>query len=151
MSDANRSYAGFWVRAGAVLIDGLVLFLPQMAIGAIFGMLIGDQMTAAMATMGGQIALSLVYFSYFHASSGATVGKRVFGLKVISSSGQANSFGKMFIRELVKIPGGLFFGLGYAFAGFTEKKQGWHDYAAGTYVVRAKKADVASVDISHAA
>ena len=59
------------------------------------------------------------------------------GLKVIDETGSNIGYGKSFLREIVgKIVSGLVFNLGYVWVAFDDKKQGWHDKIAGTYVVK---------------
>ena len=78
------------------------------------------------------------YFIYFTAK-GATLGKKVMGLKVIDESGNNISIGKAILREVIgKWISGAVFNLGYIWVAFDEKKQGWHDKIANTYVIKVK-------------
>ncbi len=70
-------------------------------------------------------------------ASGATVGKKVFGLKVVTEKGNPPGWGRAFLRMG---PGyaisNLFLGLGFIWVALDAQKQGWHDKIAGTFVVR---------------
>ncbi|HEX2912817.1 MAG TPA: RDD family protein [Chloroflexia bacterium] len=82
----------------------------------------------------------IVYFLYYvlMTARGATIGKKVFGMKVVQSDGSAPGFGRALLRQTVGYwISGAVFGLGYLWVAFDEHKQGWHDKLAGTYVVRA--------------
>jgi uncharacterized RDD family membrane protein YckC len=81
-----------------------------------------------------------LYFALMESSSyQATLGKKVFGLKVCGADGARISFKKASLRFFVKyICWPLFFLFAVIF--FTEKKQTLHDLAAGTIVVDAKPA-----------
>jgi uncharacterized RDD family membrane protein YckC len=68
-----------------------------------------------------------------------TLGKKLLGLKIVSSNEEEVSWKKAFLRELLgKILSGLVLEVGFIMIGFTKKKQGLHDYIAGTYVIKEK-------------
>lgn len=138
------SYAGFWIRFGAAFIDGLIMYVIQMAITlAFFGSMmmqpenfqsgLGPILTYYLIIVG----LNLVYFAVMESSSyQATFGKRALGLKVVTLNNERLSFGNAIGRYLAKIPSAMILLIGYMMAGWTEKKQALHDMIAGTYVVK---------------
>ena len=65
----------------------------------------------------------------------ATVGKRVLGIVVTDMEGRRLSFGRATGRHFAKWLSSMALGIGYIMAAFTEKKQGLHDFVAGTVVV----------------
>jgi uncharacterized RDD family membrane protein YckC len=66
-----------------------------------------------------------------------TLGKMALGLIVTDSQGRPIGFGHATGRYFAKIITGLIpLGIGYAMAGFTEKKQALHDMIAGCLVLR---------------
>jgi len=80
--------------------------------------------------------LTVLYYTITTAR-GATVGKKVFGMRVVTADGQNIGFGRSLLRHTVGyFVSGLVFGLGFLWIGFDPHKQGWHDKIAGTYVVR---------------
>jgi uncharacterized RDD family membrane protein YckC len=82
------------------------------------------------------IVLTVLYYTILTAR-GATIGKKVFGMRVVTADGQNIGFGRSLLRHTVGyFVSGLFFGLGFLWIGFDPHKQGWHDKIAGTYVVR---------------
>lgn len=148
-------YAGFWIRFLAAIIDGIILGIIGGTIQAVFGGLVGVTFVAAPpqdpTTSAGlfaglmgtavilSIAVQIAYYVGLTGAYGATVGKMVLGLKVVDTNGQKIGFGKAALREIVgKWISGLVFGLGYLWVAFDEKKQGWHDKIAGTYVVKVR-------------
>ena len=152
---AVAQYAGFWIRLVAVLIDGIILGIISGIVQAVFGgvfgvaLLTGPQepspTTAGLfvGIFGAMVfiivAIDIVYYVGLTATYGATVGKRVLGLKVVDTNGQKIGFGKAALREVIgKWISGLVFGLGYLWVAFDEKKQGWHDKIAQTYVVKIR-------------
>jgi uncharacterized RDD family membrane protein YckC len=83
-----------------------------------------------------------VYHVLFIGLKGATPGKMLLGMKVVDQNGHQPSIGTAFVREVPgKIVSGIVLGLGYIWAAFDARKQGWHDKMAGTHVVRATKRD----------
>lgn len=139
-------YAGFWIRFLASIIDSAILSFG-------IGLILGVAITLAMVLSGpGEdlslsglfvllcayaliIAGSISYHVLLTKKYGATLGKMVLGLVVVTESGQPLSWGDVVLREVLgKIVSGFFFDLGYIMAGFTERKQALHDYIAHTYV-----------------
>ena len=82
------------------------------------------------------ILVRALYFAYFESSAKqATIGKGAMGLKVTDMNGQRLTFGKAFVRGIVRaILGGIF----WIVCAFTAKKQNLHDMIAGTLVWRTK-------------
>src|SRR3989442_14631416 len=87
----------------------------------------------------------LVIWSYFILLewlwNGQTIGKRAYGLRVISGDGSPAGFTAVFVRNLLRVVDFLptFYGLGLLLVVLTPKNQRLGDLAAGTYVVRATK------------
>jgi len=155
MEQAAVSYAGFWKRFIAYLIDDLVLSAAGTAvfllIGALFGLsflslfrdnaesLVPLIVAAAAAIMLSILALTIIgwmYYALMEASvTQATLGKMALGIKVTDLQGNRISFGKATGRYFGKIVSVMIFYIGFIMAGFTEKKQALHDIMAGCLVV----------------
>jgi uncharacterized RDD family membrane protein YckC len=58
-----------------------------------------------------------------------------FGLQVVSADGAPISFGIAFLRAVGYLVSGALFNLGFIWAAFDKRKQGWHDKIAGTVVI----------------
>jgi uncharacterized RDD family membrane protein YckC len=140
-------YAGFWLRAIALAIDGLILglvFAPIIAAHPDAFFLNLDANVQALKqfpqfTPLGFLIASLVtwfYFTGFEASAWqATPGKRILRLSVTDLDGRRLTFGRAAIRNAGKmIP--ILSLVGYFLAGFTEKKQALHDLLARCLVLR---------------
>jgi uncharacterized RDD family membrane protein YckC len=68
---------------------------------------------------------------------GATYGKRLMGLRVVTVDGRPLSFLNATGRYFAKFISGMIpFAIGFLMAAFTEKKQALHDMIAGTVVVK---------------
>jgi len=155
----TRTYAGFWLRFVAHLIDGFLLGVVALAVllplfiltglGATLHGLNRDnppdpRIVAAFASsigllIGGSLILGWLYSAYFESSEWqGTVGKKVMNLVVTDLQGNRISFARASGRYFAKLISGLIpFGIGYVLAGITEKKQALHDMIAGCLVLRS--------------
>ena len=120
--------AGFFVRLGAALIDGILLAI----VGGVINVIIGR-------TGGGVVGLVLgiAYFGYLEGSnSGQTLGKRALGIRVIDfNTGGPIGFGRAVIRYFARILSAIACFLGYLWMLWDKEKQCWHDKLATDVVV----------------
>jgi uncharacterized RDD family membrane protein YckC len=119
--------AGFWKRAGAILLDVLIVMIAAQLLRG-FDRDLGDFLAAPAI---------LAYYVFFEGGvRGQTLGKRVFGLRVIDlARGGSIGVRRGLIRNLVRVLSWLVFGLGYLWMLWDREKQTWHDKAAGSVVV----------------
>ena len=140
-------YAGFWIRTAAMLIDSLVMvvFLVIVMIFAAFsagmtGAMQGDVPSGAIVFMlMGYIIFFLFAIGYeffFVGKWGATLGKMVCGLKIVSPDGEKISYLKSLGRFFAKMISGWILYIGYIMVAFDDEKQGLHDRICSTRVVR---------------
>jgi len=138
-------YAGFWLRVGAILIDGLILSPLAVISFALNAMVRAADSTStelilSLVSLAYSLLLLVVRWLYFalQESSGhqATVGKRVVGIYVTNRQGQRITFGRATGRYFAKIISTLTLCIGFMMAGWTERKQALHDLIADTLVVR---------------
>ena len=130
--------AGFWVRFWAYLIDLLVISsVTSIVIYPLFRLFGWDvQGTTWYAPIG--IITGLIFYAYFIVMTkffNQTVGKMIFGLRVVSLNNEDITLLTIVFREWI----GRFFSATiwplYWIVGFTPKKQGLHDFIADTMVV----------------
>ncbi|MBK7505323.1 MAG: RDD family protein [Bacteroidetes bacterium] len=75
----NVSYAGFWERFVAALIDGLILFVVTFALGLVIQKYYVWFETSCYSDL---------YFTYFESSlKQATIGKQLMNMKVVDKNG----------------------------------------------------------------
>jgi uncharacterized RDD family membrane protein YckC len=82
------------------------------------------------------LMLGLTYFSFFHGAWGQTIGKMIFGLRVVRLDGQPLTFLRALARTLSYAPSAVPFFLGFFWVGLTSGKRSWHDRISGTMVTR---------------
>lgn len=153
-----NSYAGFWVRVLAYLIDFVVLTIAQVVIFSIFGVSLfaADAMSPEageiFGTASGLAAYSItfigsvLYFVLMESSAKqGTLGKMALGLVVTDTAGRRISFLRALGRYFAKILSSLILFIGYIMIAFTERKQGLHDLLASTYVIKGRPGE-AGVD-----
>lgn len=143
---------GFWQRYMAFVVDSLILFFV-MAIFIVLGLV-----AVEWGSAGGQavpllrqvriilpiffplaFVLGVTYFTVFHGAGGQTLGKMIFGLRVVRTDGQTLSFFRAFLRAVSYVVSALPLCLGFLWAGITAKKRAWHDWIADTMVVREQR------------
>jgi uncharacterized RDD family membrane protein YckC len=153
------TFAGFWIRFLAALIDGLIIGVPLAIIGA----MVGAFDTTTTDAFGNQTESSSFRVSYgwtpgapawfnllntlvgvaYYASleggpTGQTLGKRVCNIRVVDATtgqpgiGIGRGIGRYFARILSAIP----LGLGYLWMLWDDRKQTWHDKLVTTVVVK---------------
>jgi uncharacterized RDD family membrane protein YckC len=123
-------YAGFWVRTGAYLIDGIILY----AVGFVLSFVLGDLGVGAV----GAIINTLIGVGYFAVMESsvyqATPGKMAVGVKVGDQGGGQISLMNAIGRYFAKIISAILLCIGFMMVGWDEKNQGLHDKLADTLV-----------------
>lgn len=125
-------------RAVAILIDSVLLCFVAYAIA----FATGGATREGFAIQGGPaflfFGIALAYYTVLEALSGATLGKRAMGLKVVKEGGEPIDWQASIVRNLMRIVDGFLFYLVAAIAVWISKKrQRLGDMAAHTLVVKA--------------
>lgn len=134
-------YGGFWLRVVATILDALIV--GAVTIPLVFMLGVGS-LTDERAFLSFMpmfnlllIAGAWLYEAALTSSSyQATIGKLVVGLKVTDANGNRLSFLHATGRHFAKLLSQLTLFIGYLMVAFTERKQGLHDFIAGTLVVK---------------
>jgi len=155
-STLPMSYAGFWKRFAAFLIDAILLsivqffiFMPALAmigvgvattamsdepasgVGLIL-LAVGAYLFAILLN----IIVSWLYYALMESSErGATLGKLALGIRVTDLQGNRVSFGRATGRYFGKIVSSMILMIGYLMAAFTDRKQALHDIMASCLVI----------------
>ena len=80
--------------------------------------------------------LSVLYFWILIGIGGQTLGKRLFNITVVSTTGEPVGLGRAFLRLVGYFVSSLILCIGFLWAVFDPNKQGLHDKIARTYVVK---------------
>ncbi|MGG3471055.1 RDD family protein [Neobacillus pocheonensis] len=135
-------YAGFWMRFWAYLLDLIVIgSIERIVIKPVFRLL---DLSLSEFNMFAPISIAsaVIFYVYFVLMTklfNQTLGKMVFGLKVIDLKQEKISWGTILFREWI----GRFISatviVGYFIVAFLPKKQGLHDFFANTTVIHADR------------
>jgi uncharacterized RDD family membrane protein YckC len=152
----QRTYAGFWIRVVARLVDGFIIGIPLSVVFFILILIAGglarttnssnqNAQTAAGAAVGGVFILfyllvlvvAVGYQVYFWGTSGSTLGMRVFKLQVVDAdTGAPIGISRAIIRWLMTIVNSWACYIGWIWVAFDARKQGWHDKVANSVVLQ---------------
>jgi len=129
------SYAGFWKRLAAWVIDSLILILPDITLSFVLFNMVNankidriDPETFKGAYYISSIIIGWIYFTTMEASRyQGTLGKLLIRIKVTDLNGNKITFLDANGRLFGKIISGFIFGIGFIMIAFTPKKQGLHD------------------------
>ena len=140
-SAETRRYAGFWMRFWAYLADLVIVFsINGIVLSPLKFMNEGRPIEIGYWTVAGILSLLVLYLYFILMTKfyGQTIGKMIFGLKVIRKDLEPLQWTDIIFRELV----GRFFyrflfiaQLLYLVVAFDAKKQGIHDMLSDTWVV----------------
>jgi len=146
--------AGFPRRMAAAFIDFLLITLVSAVVTLAAAMALGvplptarefgadfvmagllDRNPMVAGAFGLLLAMSALYQVYLGGILGQTVGKRLFGLRVISSQG--NSPGPVIacMRFVTMALSLALAGLGFLWCIFDRERRALHDHLSGTYVI----------------
>ena len=143
--EGELHYAGFWIRAAALIIDGLIVSCGVgLLVGVAFILAIGGSDSGSALVFAILIYLvaivgSVLYYVLMESSARqGTLGKQAMGIKVGKYDGQRisgmNALGRLLGRSLSS----MILYIGYIMVAFDSKKQSLHDKLANTYVFYAK-------------
>lgn len=158
--DLEYEVAGLGSRFMAALVDALIQAAVMLAVVAAFGLgaallgvaggrLLGGDRGTLVAVVGVAIAVLLVfaitwgYFVFFELVwNGQTPGKRMVGIRVLTTRGEPIGLVHVLVRNLVRIVDYLptSYMIGAVAILVTRRSQRLGDLAAGTFVVKERRA-----------
>lgn len=136
-------YAGFWIRLLARFVDGLIIVIP-FAILAVVGLMIwGNSLPGAgifvqLLIVLGQFLIGAVHVGYnifFVGKYGATPGKMLCKIHVVTPTGEKINFGRATGRAFADLLSYFICNLLYLMVAFDEEKRALHDHICNTRVV----------------
>ena len=138
MNQQYFRFAGFYLRLIATVIDGVVVLLATLiltfALQALIRASFSIEKDSPFELLAGLITIFYnISMVYVH---GATIGKKLFHIRVVNKEYNRVTLSQAIMRETIgKIISGLVLNLGYFWVLIDDKKQGWHDKIAKTYVI----------------
>ena len=122
--------AGFWIRAVASLIDGVILVIGEVILILTFGS--ESSLTWVM------VAIAAAYHTVGVSVWSTTFGKKAMGVYVLRPDGSKVGPARAFLRWLGYIPSTLLLLAGYLMVAFRSDKRAMHDLIADTAAVTRK-------------
>lgn len=149
VTEPRMEYAGFWLRVWAGAIDVTLEALVALLITVIVDFVLKlttSKFGLSPITVSYVSGIVFIFvltvgawlYSAFAESSKwrATVGKRIVGLQVLTSSGGRLSFGHATVRHFMKFLSLFTVAVGFMMAGWTKRRQALHDMPCDCIVVR---------------
>lgn len=133
--NTEEKYVGFWVRTAATIIDWIWMY---GIVYAVLFMFVTDSIdTYSLARLTIEWLIPFMVVMAFWRYKQATPGKMLFGMRIVdaTTSGEVSAT-RLVIRYLAYFISMLPLGLGFIWAAFDKRKQGWHDKIAGTVIIR---------------
>jgi serine/threonine protein kinase len=133
--------AGLDRRFVAFFIDIVLTSILQAFVLIGIGILVGPSNSSSSDTLNClaslvSIGTPLCYYTFFHAHSGQTPGKKILGIKVVRTDGSPLTTSRAILRLIGAMIGALPLYLGYLWAFTVPERQTWHDKIADTYVIK---------------
>lgn len=142
---SKMEYAGFWLRFGAKIIDGIIIGVINIIISLMIGMAMTPTVSSEdptaftslwMVLQFLQVATAATYTTLLLGKYGATVGKMACRIKVVTANGERISYPRALGRHFAEILSALVLCIGYIMAAFDNEKRSLHDRICNTRVVR---------------
>ena len=142
----EMTFAGFWIRFAAVIIDWIIMQVVNVILVFAFGL----SMTGVMRGGAGgdvppaglimfwlaSVVVALGYDVGCVGTWGATPGKMACGLRIVTAEGYKVSYLRALGRYFAKMISGLICLIGFIMAAFDSEKRGLHDHICSTRVVK---------------
>ncbi len=138
------SYAGFWRRFWAYILDAIILDFVSIPVWIRFGLFKNFPKLGSLPSDHSMLLLLdwifvLLFWLYYAIMESsrlqATIGKMALGIIVTDENGNRINFGRATGRHFAKLLSFLSLCIGFMMAGWTKKKQAMHDKIAGTLVI----------------
>jgi len=124
----DPTYAGFWRRLLAFLIDYLVIGVVQLGLYSVSLLRLGGDPKTVSASIAASSAATWAYFAVMESSPlQATLGKLAIGIRVADARGGPLTFRRASLRYWAKWLSSLTLMIGWLMAAFTPRRQALHE------------------------
>lgn len=147
-STPRSLFGGFISRTIGFVLDVLLILVIAAVVRLTVQALIGffdsivpffdvgqANFVESLTGFAGTSVLQLVYFVFFWAAFGQTLGMALLGLQVVRPDGSRPGVLRALARYLGYWLCFITLGLGFIWIIFDRRRQGWHDKLSGTFVV----------------
>ncbi|MBY0506051.1 MAG: RDD family protein [Bryobacteraceae bacterium] len=135
LSQPRQRYAGFWIRFGARVIDGILIGIVQYSIVFAISGLGRDTAVSGLATILAYLLIQPTYEAAMTVKQQATLGKLALGLRVVRTDGSTLTWGRAIGRYFAQLLSSVILLIGYIMAAFDDRKQALHDRLCDTVVI----------------
>jgi uncharacterized RDD family membrane protein YckC len=144
-SASGMDYAGFWIRFGASFIDGIIMSIVNLllSIPIFISAFTNASSNGTSGVLIYTILKTIIYYvfcvtyeTFFIGKYGATPGKMLCKLKVVTPEGDKITYLRAFGRYFAKILSAIILLIGYIMAAFDDEKRALHDRICDTRVIR---------------
>jgi len=104
-NEKPMTYASYWERGMALLLDEIILTFPLL----IISLFRPFDLSLTITFLISELILSFIYYIYFHGKFGQTPGKRVLSIKVLKNNGDEINYFDAVLRSSVDIALGIGF------------------------------------------
>jgi uncharacterized RDD family membrane protein YckC len=134
-----REPAGFGIRLLAFVVDEVILGIPVLLVSLAWMTSLAADTSASFVSLNlsAYALLRILYYLYFWGARGATPGKSLLGLGIVTMEGRTPiGYGRALLRLLGYAVSSAFLGIGFLLIAFSPDRRGLHDRIAGTRVER---------------
>ena len=151
-NNGQVTYAGFWVRAAAYVIDSVLVFFGLLIVRLIMsGVMSLTEGTVLSGDILFQYTLKdialyiaqVLYFILCTYYTGTTLGKRAMNLRVVAEGEKELTFFNVVYRETIgRFLSAIILHIGYIIAGIDPQKRALHDIHCETRVIYGRRVQV---------
>ncbi|MFJ3432230.1 RDD family protein [Streptomyces cyaneofuscatus] len=131
--------AHWGLRAGGLIIDGLIIGAPYVLLVGIGGAM-GDAAGGVIVLIGVLLTIGLALWQlYQEGTTGQTIGKKAVGIRLLrEADGRPLGFGMAFVRRLAHFLDSIACYIGWLWPLWDEKKQTFADKVCSSVVIRSR-------------
>jgi uncharacterized RDD family membrane protein YckC len=144
LNTGELNYARFGTRVAAYLLDAILLYAFNMAMGFMVGLSTaraagtapGELLPLQLFLMAFQLLVAISYEGLMVGRYGGTLGKLALKIKIVTADGNRVSYARAFGRYFAKMLSSFTCLIGFIIAAFDNpQKRALHDYICNTRVV----------------
>jgi uncharacterized RDD family membrane protein YckC len=137
---------GFGRRLLAAMLDSVIIFFASMmtaTAAGVAGLVLGmyspeaEEISTRFVVAAGLLVSVLYYVVSWAKGEGQTIGNFTCMMRVVGMNGAQLGWGRALLRYLGFYVSGLVLSIGFLWAAFDKRRQGWHDKIARTYVIES--------------